>query len=67
MICDICKKFEGDSTTYFEIFIEVFEVIESKISTMAEYGTAKCKSCGQKITFHYDEILTHKMRIRFID
>lgn len=66
MPCEICQKLEGDSTEIFENFTKIFEIIESGGNSMAELGTAKCKTCQQKIEFNYDEILIPKLRIKFI-
>ena len=65
MACDHCQPLEGDSTTHFDVFESVFEVLDSTPSSMTEYGTARCKTCGQPIEFDYDETLIPKLRIQF--
>ena len=66
MACENCKKLEGDSTENLKNFVKIFEIIESVSTIMSDDGTAKCKTCQQKIEFSYDEILIPKMRIKFI-
>lgn len=66
MACENCRKLEGDSTTFFNDFLEVFVVLNSVTTSMTEMGKAQCQICNQLVGFDYDETLIPKLRVEFI-
>ena len=66
MACENCRKLEGDSTTFFNDFLDRFVILSSVTSSMTETGKAQCQTCKQLVDFDYDETLIPKLRVKFI-
>jgi hypothetical protein len=64
--CENCRKLKGDSTTFFNDFLDFFIVLYSVTTSMTETGKAQCQTCKQLVDFDYNEMLIPKLRVEFI-